>query len=189
MLPISTILEPPHPGQITIICDQFLLLLFEILMRPFHQDLSPFHERAVTMSIFTLVVLLPIMHLTATHLLSWWYVLALFLGRPWLDRIESIDELMTCFISTMQERILAPRQGFSVNSALFIVQFEDSSERFPVITQLGVEANGFPSSLHYDMVHHILFGTLHFDWLQNDLLNHFLDLYFLCHESLPLRLH
>lgn len=63
----------------------------------------------------------------------------------WLDGIHGVDELVAGLIATVQERVLAPGEPFSVESSLFGVQFEYALVRVPLVPHLSVVAH---STLH-----------------------------------------
>lgn len=68
-------------------------------------------------------------------------------------------------VTTMEERVLAAREGLPVKRPLLCVKAEDPLVRLSLIPQLGVEAYGAARSLLQNVIHHVAFGALDEDWL------------------------
>ena len=88
------------------------------------------------------------------------------LGYPWLDLVETVDEVIACSVAAVQEVILAPRQTFTIDSPLLAVQLKDPREGLPLVSQLRIEANRTPSGLRNDMIHHVPLSVLDLHWLR-----------------------
>ena len=73
---------------------------------------------------------------------------------------------MTSAVATLQECLLAAREGFAVDCSLFGVQFKQALERLALVAESRVVANGAAGRLLHDVIHHVSFGTFNFDGLR-----------------------